>query len=234
MDPLGNNKIFAAILGAGLVYMGLKTMPEFLMHHEYPKTPSYFVGPAIVEEGPNIELPFPQAEWVAAMDETAGARVFKKCVSCHNVEPDGANGTGPALYGIVGQTKGQVPGFAYSAAMGDGAYAWGWEELDGFLEKPSRYMPGTKMNFIGLKKAEDRAAVIEYLRVNAADPLPRPEPAPIPAELMAEMTEAEGVEVDVPAEEVMEVPTPEAVEGETVIEGTDAEVLTPEQIDEVD
>jgi cytochrome c len=213
MDPLGNNKIFAAILGSALVYMGLKTMPHALMDHEYPKKPVYWVGEKDTDPGgPPVELPFPQAEWVAAMDETAGARVFKKCVSCHNVDVDGANSTGPALYGIVGQTKGQVPGFAYSAVMGDGAYAWGWEELDGFLEKPSAYMKGTKMNFIGLKKAEDRAAVIEYLRVNADSPLPRPEPAPIPAEVQALLDgTAEGADVTVPAEEQQEVMTPEQI-----------------------
>ena len=33
-----------------------------------------------------------------------------------------------------------------------------------YLEKPNRVVPGTKMSFAGLAKAQDRADVIAYLQ----------------------------------------------------------------------
>jgi len=61
--------------------------------------------------------------------------------------------------------KGVKDGYAFSTALAIPGELWTYESLDKFLEKPSAYAPGTKMNFVGLKKPEDRAAVIEYLRV---------------------------------------------------------------------
>ena len=74
--------------------------------------------------------------------------------------------------------------------MASAGTVWGYEELDGFLEKPKSYLPGTKMNFVGIRKESDRAAVIEYLRLASSDPLPRPEPAGPIVELTAEAEEA--------------------------------------------
>jgi len=54
---------------------------------------------------------------------------------------------------------------------------WNYEELDGYLKKPSKYVKGTAMSFAGLKKPAQRAAVIEYLRVNGSEGLAKPAPA---------------------------------------------------------
>ena len=185
MDDLGFNKIAGAILGTALGVMILMKLPTIFMHDE---------GDAIVysvgeigeppEAGNAEPLPFPQADWVSAMDDVRGAKVFKKCTSCHNVEPGGANGTGPALYGVVGNDKAVGDGFSYSSALTGLGGKWTYEDLDAFLTKPSTYAKGTKMNFIGLKKAEDRAAVIEYMRVNGSPDLARPEPAAAEVETM--------------------------------------------------
>ncbi|MEL6686213.1 MAG: cytochrome c family protein [Pseudomonadota bacterium] len=228
MDPLGNNKIFAAILGAALVFMMIRMLPEMLMHNEAPKVPAYIVGEletSEVEE--EIELPFPQAEWVAAMDAERGARVFRNCTSCHTLEDGGANGTGPGLWNVVGAEKGVVPGFAYSEAMGSTGTVWGYEELDGFLEKPKSWLPGTKMNFVGIRKESDRAAVIEYLRLASNNPLPQPEVAPALVELTAE------------AEVVTEDPAAEATDAvsdvmDTVEEAaSDVEETVTEAVEDV-
>jgi cytochrome c len=179
MDELGFNKIAAAVLATGLGFMFLNEIPHLMMHSETPDVPVYSVGPIEVAD-PNaveVELPFPQADWVAAMDAERGARVFKKCQSCHKVEEGGANGTGPGLWNVVGNISGTHAGINYSTAMANAGYAWTYEQLDGFLEKPSAHMKGTKMAFVGLKKPADRAAVIEYLRINDSNPEPRPEPA---------------------------------------------------------
>lgn len=178
MDDLGFNKIAGAVLATGLGMLLLMKLPGVLMESPGEEI-AYKVGAIDVGGGEEveIELPFPQADWVAAMDAAKGAKVFRKCKSCHNVEPGGANGTGPALYGVVMNDKGSMPGYSFSTALAIPGEQWNYESLDKFLEKPSAYAPGTKMNFVGLKKPEDRAAVIEYLRVADSAPSPRPEPA---------------------------------------------------------
>jgi len=178
MDDLGFNKIAGAVLATGLGMLILMKLPGVVMGHE-GEAIAYKVGPiASTETTETAPLPFPQADWIAAMDETKGAKVFKKCKSCHNVDAGGPNGTGPALYGVVGKAKGSHAGYAFSTAITGIGGDWDYETLDAFLKKPSAYAPGTKMNFVGLKKPADRAAVIEYLRVSAPTALPKPEAAP--------------------------------------------------------
>lgn len=98
----------------------------------------------------------------ASADATAGEAVFGKCKSCHKV--DGANGTGPHLNGVVGRNHGAVEGFKYSDAMlAMQATVWTPEAINTFITSPKTAMPGTKMGFAGLAKAQDRANVIAYL-----------------------------------------------------------------------
>lgn len=199
MDDLGFNKIAGAVLATGLGMMLLMKLPSVFLAHADDSIaytdgydPDEKVGPTEAEP----ELPFPQQSWVDAMDATAGAKQFKKCASCHNVDADGANGTGPALYGIVGNDIGVQAGYSYSGALTGLPGNWTYEALDSYLEKPALYAPGTKMNFNGLKKPEQRAAVIEYLRV--ADGSPEAKPAAAPADVIeTEMVETEVLEPDV-------------------------------------
>lgn len=180
MDELGFNKIAGAVLATALGVMLLREAPHFFMHSDMPETPAYSVGPIEVETtGEAEELPFPQAEWVTAMDATRGAKVFKKCTSCHNADSGGANGTGPNLWDIVGKPAGGKAGFKYSGALASSGLTWNYEELDGFLKKPTKYLSGTNMNFVGLKKEADRAAVIELLRLASDAPVPQPAPASV-------------------------------------------------------
>jgi cytochrome c len=102
------------------------------------------------------------ATLLASADPTAGEAVFKKCASCHKV--DGSNGVGPHLNGVVGRMHAAVEGFAYSDAnLALASETWTPEAINSFIENPKKYMPGTKMAFPGLPKAEDRANVIAYL-----------------------------------------------------------------------
>ena len=108
------------------------------------------------EEGPDF------ATLLASADAAAGETVFKKCASCHKL--DGTDGVGPHLNGVVGRNHAAVAGFAYSEAnLALAAEPWTPEALNGFIENPKKYMPGTKMSFAGLPKAEDRANLIAYL-----------------------------------------------------------------------
>ena len=110
-------------------------------------------GEAVQEDVPAI---------LAAGDAAAGEKVFGKCKACHKL--DGSNGTGPHLDGVVDRQKGAVEGFAYSEALkAMSAEHWTPENLYHFLASPKGYMPGTKMAFAGLPKAEDRANLIAYL-----------------------------------------------------------------------
>ena len=75
----------------------------------------------------------------------------------------GVNRIGPSLHGIIGRAASAVPGFSYSAANHASGITWSKEKLFQYLEKPQRVVPGTKMSFPGLPKAQDRADVIAYL-----------------------------------------------------------------------
>jgi len=103
----------------------------------------------------------------AVGDPVNGEKVFKKCAACHSLSPDGKSKIGPDLYGVVGRTTGTVEGFSYSDVMataGADGHVWTEEELGTYLENPKAMFPGTKMTFVGLKKPEDRADVIAYIK----------------------------------------------------------------------
>ena len=223
MDELGSTKLAGAVLATGLGVMALINAPKVFIKDHYPSTPAYSVGPIEAPaEGDAKPLPFPQADWVAAMDADKGAKVFKKCVSCHTADDGGKNGTGPNLYNVVGTAAGGKAGFSYSGAMSGSGITWSYEELDGFLKKPSKYLKGTKMSFIGLKKPADRAAVIEYLRLSSGAPVAAPTPAAseamAPIEKDGAVMEA-GAVIDSAKEKasaVIQVPTEKA---DAMIEG---------------
>ena len=100
-------------------------------------------------------------------DAAAGAVVFKKCASCHSVDPTGKNGLGPNLRGVVNRKAAAVPAFAYSPAMKASSIVWNDKTLAAFLAAPRQAVPGTKMIFIGLAKPQDQADVIAFLKQNA-------------------------------------------------------------------
>ncbi len=107
----------------------------------------------------------------------AGKAIFNKCAICHTVGKGEANKVGPNLWGIVGAVTARHTDFQYSSAMselGKASHKWTYEELYRYLYSPKKHVPGTKMAFAGLKKDEERANVIAYLRTLADSPLPLP------------------------------------------------------------
>jgi len=100
---------------------------------------------------------------LAEGDAAAGEKVFKKCKTCHSFDP-GKRKLGPHLMGVVGRKAGSVEGFKYSKAMAGSDITWDEASLDEFLKKPKAFLKGTKMSFGGLKKDDQRADVIAYLK----------------------------------------------------------------------
>jgi cytochrome c len=101
-------------------------------------------------------------------DAAAGEKVYLKCKACHENEK-GVNKVGPTLKGIVGRKTASVEGFNYSDAMkAKGAAGQVWDEatLATYLPDPKAFVPGTKMAFGGLKKPEDVANIIAYLKAH--------------------------------------------------------------------
>ena len=107
-------------------------------------------------------------------DVAHGEKVFKKCVACHVVEKGGQNKIGPALYGVVGRKVASISDYKYSKALTEYGKEWTFEELNGFLRKPSSWVKNGKMAFAGLRKPKDRASVILYLNQYSDNPLPLP------------------------------------------------------------
>lgn len=102
----------------------------------------------------------------SAADPADGEKIFNKCKACHTLEA-GKNKIGPSLQGVIGRTAGTAEGFKYSEGMktaGAGGLVWGEDTLDKYLAAPKEFVPGNKMPFAGLPKAEERADVIAYLK----------------------------------------------------------------------
>ncbi|MDJ0921089.1 MAG: cytochrome c family protein [Henriciella sp.] len=117
--------------------------------------------PAADEPAENLFAALP-APYVDA-DYARGRRTFKLCQSCHTLAEGGQNLVGPNLYGIFGRDVGTVDGFAYSPAVMEADFIWTPEMLDEWLTSPRNFLPGNRMSFAGVRKPEDRLAVIAYI-----------------------------------------------------------------------
>lgn len=160
-DTMFITKVAAGLFGAWLILLLGKWGAEEIYHAETHGEASYVIevaGAEVEEPAEEIDV----AALVASADVGKGEAVFRKCSACHKVE-DGANAVGPHLYGVVGRDVAAVGGFGYSGSLKAVADVWTPENLNGFLEKPASYAPGTTMGFAGLDKIDDRANLIAYL-----------------------------------------------------------------------
>ena len=174
-SSLEGNKILAAILTAGIIASGSGVLSRILYAPKMPAESAYLVAlpdaPAPIEPRP----PEPLGVRLADASAEAGERVFRQCAACHTVEQGGAARVGPPLWEVLGRDVAAVGGFGYSAALQGIEGEWTYDKLDHFLENPRGWAPGTSMAFAGLRRPEDRAAMLLYLRSLAAEPQPLPD-----------------------------------------------------------
>jgi cytochrome c len=188
MSDLRGNMIAGTVLASFLGVLGLQTVADGVYASHYPETPGLAIEVAVAPEPGQDSAPKP-IDWGTVLADPAalpaliarGDQLHKACVTCHSFEPGGANGTGPALYDVVGRVSGTHGGFAYSDAMKAHAKPWTYDELAGFIAAPAAYIRGTKMAFVGYRKQEDQIAIVAFLRSLAPSPAPLPAPLPVEA-----------------------------------------------------
>ena len=180
MDSFELNKIIAAVLLVALIIIGIGKLSDAIFYVEKPETPGYVVEveqalTASTETKSDTSIEKVDIAALMAMADLAhGEKVFKKCAACHSIVKGGKNNIGPALYNVVNRQVGVVSDYKYSKALTEYGKNWTFEELNGYLIRPAKWIKGTKMAFAGLKKEKDRASVILYLNQNSDKPLPLP------------------------------------------------------------
>jgi len=98
-----------------------------------------------------------------------GARLWRRCQSCHTVGEGDRHMVGPNLHNMFGSQAGTAEGFRYSAALEEAGFIWSPQELDEWLANPRTYLPGNRMSFAGLRNESDRNDLIAWLAVNTAE-----------------------------------------------------------------
>jgi cytochrome c len=172
------NKFYAAILLAGILAMisiigsGMLVAPVELEKRAYPIEG---VAQAPTEGAPKPAEIAPVTPLLAKADPDHGAQIARQCQACHNFAKGGPNMVGPNLWGVLGGPHHHMPNYSYSESMEKQSGDWSYEALNKFIAGPAADIPGTKMGFAGLKKPQDRADVIAWLRQQSDNPPPLPE-----------------------------------------------------------
>jgi cytochrome c len=172
MDSFEINKIIAAIILVVAITVGVDKISDSVFHVNNPEKPGYKVevltasASSASSEVEKIDI----TSLMALGNVDHGKKVFKKCAACHSIAQGGGNKIGPALYNVVGRTIGGVSDYKYSKSLISYGKKWTFEELNGFLIKPAKWIKGTKMAYAGLKEEKDRASVIMYLNQNSDNP----------------------------------------------------------------
>ena len=176
MDSFEINKIIAAVLMVVILVIGIDKVSDIIFHVEKPKTPGYAVDieQASTTSTETTEEKINITAFMTMGDIATGEKVFKKCKSCHSIKQGGGNKIGPALWNVMFRKVGSIADYKYSKALTSYGKEWSWEEMNGFLIKPSKWIPNNKMGFAGIKSEKDRASVILYLNQNSDNPKPLP------------------------------------------------------------
>lgn len=172
MDTMTITKAGGAVCGSLLVFLlgawaseGIYHVGGHGGHGDEEHAMGYKIEVASADDAAEPEVAEPEVPFEDVFVNASaadGERLWRACASCHKLE-QGANGTGPYLYGVVGRDKGSVEGFSYSETLAGLEGDWTPENLNGFLANPREYAPGNKMSYRGMSDIEDRANLIAYL-----------------------------------------------------------------------
>jgi cytochrome c len=218
MSDLKVNSIAGAVLASVLGVMGLGVAADAVFHPTYPEKAGFMPDVSLTPEGGGPAEPAGPPDFGTIFADAAqltdlvarGERAVAQCRSCHTFEAGGANGIGPNLHDAFGRAVASHAGFAYSDGMAAHGGAWDYLQLDEFLTSPAREVPGTKMAFAGLRRPDDRVAVIAYLRSISPNSVPLPAPLPQPAAAAETATEQPGQTAPAATETPVPVPPPGA------------------------
>lgn len=175
MNAYELNKIFGAVVSSILAVTVIGFLANILVHpHKLEKSVlDIKVSDEAPAAGAAAAAPValdPIAPLLAKADAEAGKGIVKNCTSCHTFDKGGKNGVGPNLWDVVGNKQAHIAGFGYSPALQGAGGAWDYDKLNAFLANPKAAVPGTRMAFAGLRRAEDRANLIAYLRTLSDSP----------------------------------------------------------------
>jgi len=183
MSALEVNKIIASLIIAILIIIFISLAGDMLVQKQANSVEGNSTA-YVIEIPEENSLGSDRVKKTAVVESIAallinasvekGEKLFKKCGTCHSYKKDGANKVGPNLWNLINRSKGSVDGFSYSKALSDFGGKWTFEELSEFLYKPKLYIENTKMNFAGLKKSEDRADLILFMREQSDEPISLP------------------------------------------------------------
>ena len=91
----------------------------------------------------------------------------RPCLGCHTFDKGAGPRIGPNLWGVFNSQAGSKEDFGYSDAVrsaGEDGLVWTEETLDSWLQGARKYIKGTRMSYPGIKDAEKRKEVIEFLK----------------------------------------------------------------------
>ncbi len=190
MSSFEFNKIFAAFLCVGITVMLINFFTDkIIVSEDLEKDVVAIDGAATSGHGSSKpakpKLPDPIMALLATADIAKGAKISKACAACHSFEKGGPVKQGPNLWDITNAPKAGKAGFSYSKGLIEAGGTWDYDSLNKFLAKPKKFIAGTKMNFAGLKKPKDRAALVAWLREQADSPVALPSEAEIASEQLA-------------------------------------------------
>ena len=175
MNSFEINKIITAVLVTVLVVFGIGKISDIIFDKDKTDIVAYKVeAPEGEALQASAESSVDMAALLAMGDIAHGEKVYKKCKACHSIKQGGGNKIGPALWNVIFRPVGSITDYKYSKALSSYGKEWTWEEMNGFLIKPSKWIPNNKMGFAGLKSEKDRASVILYLNQNSDNPKPLP------------------------------------------------------------